>query len=518
MKYIAYCRKSQEEKNRQVLSIPAQITALKEFAKREHLEIVEWVEEEKTAKVPGREKFGEMLKKIEKGVASGIVAWHPDRIARNSIDGGKVIYLLDLGELVDIKFPNYWFENTPQGKFMLSIAFSQSKYYVDNLSENVKRGMGYKIKMGVWPMLAPAGYVNVNNKGNKSVEIEKDTARVLQKAFKLFAEGGKSFTEIARFLHKFNIPNDPTKGGKRYKADTVRRILSNKFYLGIMKYDGEYYPGTHKLFITKKIFDEVQKNIDKIDRPRLKGHNFAFSGLARCGECNAAITSEQHIKKYKRGDSQTFIYYRCTKKLGPCSQQHYSPETDIEEQVREIIGKCGIHKSYEPHILKWMDEEAAKDQIGADDEIKGLEREEFLLDEKLNRLLDTYLDQVIDADTYKLKKNQLFEEKLNLKEQIDVISKSGSSWLEPMKEWLGSALSCAKIARAKNTCHDLSIMAKTVGSNYFLLNRHLEVKLDLAFAAFQSEGDIWSTSAHGGLKTCHVNVYRKIRTRFQSQR
>src|SRR3989338_8828755 len=140
MKYIAYCRKSTDEKDKQVLSIEAQIAELKEFAKREKLTVTEFITETKTAKAPGREQFAEVLKKIERGQANGILSWHPDSLARNSIDGGKVIYLMDTGKLLDLKFPSFWFESTPQGKFMLSIAFGQSKYYVDNLSENIKRG------------------------------------------------------------------------------------------------------------------------------------------------------------------------------------------------------------------------------------------------------------------------------------------------------------------------------------------------------------------------------------------
>jgi len=124
-KYIAYCRKSRDEADKQILSIEAQIAELKEFAKREHLEIVEFIEEAKTAKAPGREKFAEVIKKLEKGFANGILAWHPDRLARNSMDGGKIVYLLDTGKLVDLKFPTFWFDNTPQGKFMLTIAFGQ---------------------------------------------------------------------------------------------------------------------------------------------------------------------------------------------------------------------------------------------------------------------------------------------------------------------------------------------------------------------------------------------------------
>jgi len=78
-----------------------------------------------------------MLSRIEKGEANGILAWHPDRLARNSVDGGKIIFLVDSGKIQSLKFPTFWFEATPQGKFMLSVAFGQAKYYTDNLRENI---------------------------------------------------------------------------------------------------------------------------------------------------------------------------------------------------------------------------------------------------------------------------------------------------------------------------------------------------------------------------------------------
>ena len=121
VKYIAYCRKSTDEPDRQILSIEAQVAELEEFAAKENLKIVSFITESKTAKEPGRQKFAEVLEKIENGVAAGIISWHPDRLARNSVDGGKIIYLLDTRKLLDLKFPSFWFENTPQGKFMLGI-------------------------------------------------------------------------------------------------------------------------------------------------------------------------------------------------------------------------------------------------------------------------------------------------------------------------------------------------------------------------------------------------------------
>ena len=150
-KFFLYARKSTDEPDRQVLSIEAQIAEVKEFALREGLDIVKTFVESQTAKEPGRPIFNDMLSRIEKGEANGILAWHPDRLARNSVDGGRIIYLIDTGKIRELKFPTFWFENTPQGKFMLNIAFGQSKYYVDNLSENVKRGLRQKVRRGEYP-------------------------------------------------------------------------------------------------------------------------------------------------------------------------------------------------------------------------------------------------------------------------------------------------------------------------------------------------------------------------------
>ena len=482
MKYIAYCRKSTDEKDKQVLSIEAQIAELKEFAKREKLTVTEFITEAKTAKAPGREQFAEVLKKIEKGMANAILSWHPDRLARNSIDGGKIIYLLDTGKLLDLKFPSFWFESTPQGKFMLSIAFGQSKYYVDNLSENVKRGNRQKLRNGVWPSKAPYGYIN--NPKTRGIDIDEEKSKVVKQSFQLFADGNVSFTGISQFMFKFGIKRE---GEKPVKVGQVKNMLSNRFYLGILKYAGEYYQGSHKTFISKKLFDEVQKQVEKIERPRQKGHNFAFAGLATCGECGAAITAEQHIKKYKNGTDQTFIYYRCTKKLRPCTQKYVS-EIELEPQIRKIVSDCGLHEDWEPYFEKWITQAEEKDKLVAGVEEIQLDGQIQESEVKLNRLLNGYLDQVIEPEIYKQKKNELFEEKLKLDEKKSQISKSGTVWLEPMREFVNCALQAQKVARAENNSHDLSIMGKKVGSNFFLNDRRLSATLDFPFAALSAEG------------------------------
>ena len=247
-KFFLYTRKSTDVEDKQVLSIEAQITELRAFAKQEKLEIVDELVEKQSAKIPGRPIFNEMLKRVEAGEANGILAWHPDRLARNSVDGGKIIYLVDTGGLAALKFVQFWFEPTPQGKFMLNIAFGQSKYYVDSLSENTKRGLRQKVRRGEYPSLAPVGYINDSR--NKSVAVDKKRAPLIRRAFELYAEGDHRLEDVSDFLAQNKIVS---RSGKRIHITRATFILQNPFYTGLFRYAGEIYEGKHEPIIAKKL-------------------------------------------------------------------------------------------------------------------------------------------------------------------------------------------------------------------------------------------------------------------------
>src|ERR1035441_2132198 len=178
-KFFLYARKSSEAEERQAMSIDAQIHELAELAKRENIFIAETFIESKSAKTPGRKEFARMIEKIHASKEPvSILAWHPDRLARNSICGGQIIYLIDLKKICGLKFPTFWFEPTPQGTFMLQVAFGQSKYYSDNLSENVKRGIRQKLRRGEYGRKAPLGYVN--NPKTRNIEPDPAKAKIVQ--------------------------------------------------------------------------------------------------------------------------------------------------------------------------------------------------------------------------------------------------------------------------------------------------------------------------------------------------
>ena len=473
MKYIAYCRKSTDEPDRQILSIEAQVAELKEFATRENLKIVKFVVESKTAKEPGRSKFNEVLTLLEGGTADAILAWHPDRLARNSIDGGRIIYLLDTGKLLDLKFPSFWFDNTPQGKFMLSIAFGQSKYYVDNLSENVKRGNRQKLRRGEWPNKAPFGYLNDQIK--KKVVVDTKRAKYVLKAFQMYSTNKYTQVDIINFFTKNHIRN---VSGHILHKDKIKRILTDPFYYGVMRFNKELHVGSHTPLISKKLFDKVQEMLLKNKRNHTnRTSEFDFLGLVKCGECSGSITAEKHVKYYKRTNrTATYIYYRCTKKkgVGTCNQK-YITNLDLEKKLRVAVYNRSISTFVAKSFFEWANKDAQKEKSQLKNNLFALTQQLEKTNEKLDRLLEAYLDKVIDETEYKQKKNKLIENKVSLESQITDLKEKGNIWLEPFLNFTKIAKTGAKIARVKNNCHELSVQAKTVGSNLNLKDRNLFV-------------------------------------------
>ena len=472
-KYILYARKSTDVEDKQVLSIEAQIVELRKFAVDNSLQIIDTIIEKKSAKTPGRPKFGKMLQRIEAGEANGILAWHPDRLARNSIDGGQIIYLLDQTRLNSLKFPSFWFENTSQGKFMLSIAFGQSKYYVDNLSENTKRGLRQKVRRGEMPGRAPLGYIN--DVRTKTVIVDKLHAPLVVQAFELYAHGDKRLQDIADFFASKSVK---TSGNLPLKKDQIAKMLTNPFYYGHFRYVGEVYEGKHKAIIKKKLFDDVQTVFDRRKHKRATKTNTPkpLCGLLRCGSCSMMITGENQIKRQKNGNIHHYVYYHCTKKrknVSRCPEPHIRQEV-IDEQLSGLLNKYALPDDWASTLNKLLadDEQEAKQSTGVF--ITAAQERIGNLQGKLQRLLDSYLDQDIEREIYLAKKAELMSEKKSLEEQNSKLMLANNAWVEPMKKWIEKANGICKITASNDLVAKKSLCLEIFGSNLVLKNKQAQ--------------------------------------------
>ena len=455
-----YARKSTDVEDKQVLSIDAQINELREFASRDGINVVEELIEKQSAKSPGRPVFNAMLARIEAGEADGILAWHPDRLARNSVDGGRIIYMLDTGIIKTLKFPRSWFENTPQGKLMLHNDFGFSKYYVDSLSENTKRGLREKVRRGEYPGPAPIGYLN--DYRTKKIIVDRERAPFIKQAFEMYAQGNVTYDHVRQFLGEHGIR---TKNGKLLVRWHISQIFSNPIYYGHFRYAGDVYEGAHEPIISKHLFDIVHVVMDGRWRwaPRdkdLKRTPKAFTRLLRCGGCGGGITAE--IQK-------GHVYCRCTRKnrVHRCTQP-FIREEDLNTQISALLKPCALRADWaDAMLLRVKEEKKQADQSAA--KVVAEKRAEIeKINLRLQRLLDSFLDAVIEREDYTAEKMKLMGQKKSLEGQIATLSAGRADWLEPFQKWILSAKNAGEIAVSGSLQEKRVLALEVFGSNLVL--------------------------------------------------
>ena len=460
IKYFVYIRKSTDEEDRQVLSLDAQLHELKQFAEKEGLHIIETFIEKKTAKVPGRDIFNQMLNKIENGLPHpcGIIAWHPDRLSRNSVDGGRLIYLLDTGKLVDLKFPTFAFDNSPSGKFFLSIGLSNAKYYVDNLSENVKRGNRQKLRRGEWPGQKPFGYIYDHRLRN--IVPEPNEAKVVQKIFQDYSTGRYTLKTISLRLADFG---EKSKSGCPRSNWAIETLLRNKLYMGMMEWNGELHEGKFQSLIAPQLFNKVQKILDDRRKPRhgRQKHDFPFTGIFRCA-CGAMISAQ-----WTHGNGGTYRYYRCSKKMGACTEK-YIQEDELKRKIIDIVQTIAVSSEWISFLTDKLKEETKNETASLDVLKEAIDKKLTFAQIKLDKLLEGYLDNLIDPETYARKKEELLAEKFQLKHDRDsLLSKQMSNWNEPMRDFILDLNFASKIEKADNL-EEIAHFFRKIGTNHTL--------------------------------------------------
>src|SRR6266699_1345445 len=174
--YFIYCRKSSEAEDLQVLSIESQTRELKELAVKLGLPVAEVLVESKSAKDPGRPVFNQMMQRLYRGEAAGIICWKLDRLARNPVDGGSIIWAIKQ-QGIKVLTPAQSYAREDDNIILMYIEFGMAQKYVDDLSKNVRRGLKTKIENGWYPGVAPMGYLNNTDPQTGENNLIKDPER-----------------------------------------------------------------------------------------------------------------------------------------------------------------------------------------------------------------------------------------------------------------------------------------------------------------------------------------------------
>ena len=479
IKYILYARKSTESEDRQVLSIDSQIDELKDIAKRENLSVLDVMSESQSAKTLGRPVFAKLIERIVKGEADGILCWKLDRLARNFIDGGKIIEMVQQGTIRHIR--SYERSYYPQDNVILmSLEFGMANQFSRDLSVNVIRGMKKKAEMGWYPVQPPLGYLNSKNKGKGNNDIYSDPERfsVVRKMWDLMLTGKYSASDVWRMTND-TLRLRGQKGSKISQSNTFY-IFANPFYYGMFEWprkSGNWYQGKHEAMITIEEFDRVQILLGRKGAPRMKTHAFAFTGIMKCGECGAMITAEEKTKYQMNGNTHHYIYYHCTKRVKKdCSQKTFE-EDKLTDEIVTKLHELNISDEFHAWAMKWVKKVHENESDTRNTILASQQKDYNNTVKRLDRYIEMRADKEITEEEFKDKRAVMLKEKTRLTELLNDTDHRVDSWVENMTNAF-TFITRAEERLRNGTLEQRKEILSALGSNFTLTWRKLLIDSD----------------------------------------
>ena len=393
---VIYARVSSKEQEKEGFSIPAQLKLLKEYAAAQGFTVAQEYVDVETAKQTGRAAFGEMVAYLKAHPAIRVLLVEKtDRLYRNLKDW---VTIDELG--VEIHLPKEGVvlsrESRSSEKFMHGIKVLMAKNYIDNLSEEARKGMQEKAEQGIWPTKTPLGYRNVAGPdGKKIIATDPDVAPIVSKLFEWYATGRYSLQEAARKAREAGLAH--RKSGAKVPVSTLHTILRNRLYTGQFEWNGKLIQGKHEPLVSVELWERVQGVLDGrfAKKHRRMTHDFAFSGLIACAKCGCSVVGE--IKK------QRYVYYHCTGYADKCQgnpascRRRYVREEVLESQFTALLGRL----QFDDEVLAWVREALrashADERREHGEAIRRLQAEHQRLGNRINAMYLDKLDGRVDA-------------------------------------------------------------------------------------------------------------------------
>lgn len=458
--------KAQEEEG---YSLDAQLKLLRDYCSRNDLVVVkEFKIAETASKEYSRKVFHELLNYIGNEDIYHLAVEKTDRFTRNFRDAVAIDDWLEKDErrqLHAVKENLTLHKNAKSDvKFMWNIHISVAKKYADNLREESMKGWAEKLAQGWSPAPPPPGYMTQVENGKRIHVPNPETKDLIVRAFEKYLEPGMT---IKRMVEEMKLLGIKSSRGHYYCKTNVQNILSNTYYVGVIKFDGKTYQGAQERIIPQALFDKVQ---EKMHSGRPKGsikHHSSLQGIIRCEDCGSVITWQLQKGRY---------YGVCRRLTPACKKGRMLREDRLEELVVNEMKKLICPSTA---IIDWITGEFSNQYAeivaqklntvrNSEDEIKRISRmDDNLYDDKLSGL--------ITNERYEVKHEQFMIEKANLEDQLSKIDTELSDRLEQRLSILQLTQKAAEIYASKTPEQKRLIISKLF-SNISIKSGVLSVK------------------------------------------
>ncbi|MEZ6134082.1 MAG: recombinase family protein [Pirellulaceae bacterium] len=457
-RYVALARVSSREQEREGFSLDVQVDALRQYAERHNGEIVRLFRIAETAsKQDERSAFKELMAFAKKNAhkLDGLIFYKVDRAARNLFDYVELERLeSEFGvQFISVAQPT---ESTPAGRMQRRMLASMASFYTEQQSIDVKEGIQRRVESGLFPSRPPYGYRNIRIDGRSIVEIHPENAHTIQRIFDLYGYHSHTLDTLGDALLAEGIqylPSVPQIG--RSKLYT---ILTDRSYIGEIKFRGQWHPGTHTPLVEPKLWDRVQT---LLGQKVYKQHQMTYaSDLIECAHCGSPITGERKTKMTKSGD-RDYIYYRCTQYHKGDHPRIRLTENELDQQMLSIFDSLRIEDDEFRDLFREQLRQATNwDERSSAEKAKQLQEELVQVRDQQSRLLNLRMLEEIDADTFASKSRELRDREAELKLEIDVADRG-------RHEIIDIAVKAFELSQ--------SLRAKWVTADYAAKRRILEI-------------------------------------------
>jgi site-specific DNA recombinase len=440
-------------------SVETQRDACQRRARELEAEVVaEYVDYGDSARVADRPNFQKLLKRIrEERDLDLVIVYKVSRFARNTYD--DIVLAAELETLgVEIVSAMEHFDKTPFGKRMRRYAAADAEFYSEVLSEEVKRGLYQKAKLGGTPGPAPIGYLNVQERDEATgryvatVELDPDRAPHIRWAFGAYATGAFTLDTLDAALKKRGLRTRRTakQPARPLSRSHLARVLANPYYVGTVRYGGVENPnGRHEPLIDKTTFDRVQRILEghAMACERDRKHHHYLKGSLRCDLCGERVT----FVKGKSKTGRVYDYFACLGRLKRTGcKLPYVPVHEIEDQVPSQyeavkvlqLGSRATEAAWHLH-LEEVREALSKALAGVEQanaqETNRLRARIEVLDGESKKLLQAFYADAVPEDLLKSEQDRIKGERARLQSELDQVQADVSRFAEAFKRALDAA-------------------------------------------------------------------------------
>ncbi len=413
------------------VSLEAQREAIEAYAQRNNLLIVRWFEEKVTAAKSGRPLFTAMTKLLLKGKAQGLVCHAIDRSARNLKDWALIADLSDAG--IDVHFAKETLDfRSRGGRLTADIQAVIAADYIRNLREETLKGIRGRLKQGLYPLHAPLGYRD--NGPGKLKTIDPVVGPEVKRIFELYGSGQHSFRTLRIEMDRRGFR---TEAGRSLSKQTIERMLSNPFYIGVMRLrsTGETFPGKHEPLISSSLFNDVQAVRTGKSGKKLVKHDALYRGLFRCAECKYFLSPER-----QRGH----VYYRCHT---PRCVTKCVREEVLDAKVKDLIAGLAFSDADLVAIERNLSEFSKHEMVAHERQATHVRLSQAR--ERLARIEDAFIDRHLDANTYHARRERELLHIRQLEEELDTLT-DDHHLVDDVLEFLERAKTVAQLYATAN--------------------------------------------------------------------